>query len=274
MSTAVLVKNVKKTFGNYNLPNWKNFTRTTGRPALPPRPVTVLDDVSFQVAQGEIFAILGSGGAGKSTLIRMLAALLRPDSGCIKVFGWDVVHQAAQVQRLINPLWMDASFFQNISMLENLAYSLRQSSLNGQELRRRILEILARLGVNEEQAALPMEALPRAVVQKAALARALLSRPRLLLLDEPTAGLDFYSKQDIYQTLRELRSEQDLTIVVATRQRAEAEAFSDRFAVLQGGRIAALETPQKADGGVHQGEEVSLKELYWTHRREDSLVEC
>src|SRR5690606_7992018 len=63
MSTAVLVKNVKKTFGNYNLPNWKNFTRTTGRPALPPRPVTVLDDVSFQVAQGEIFAILGSGGA-------------------------------------------------------------------------------------------------------------------------------------------------------------------------------------------------------------------
>jgi ABC-2 type transport system ATP-binding protein len=207
-------------------------------------PVVALDDVSFAIARGECVAVLGQNGSGKSTLVRLLSTLLLPDGGSARVFGHDVVRDERAVRRVVNRVSVEASFFKRMSAAENLAYAARFYGLGPSHTRRRIPEILERVGFPVERAGAPMEDLSRGMQQKVALARALLTSPTLLLLDEPTTGLDPRAKLEVQGFIREVRREHDTTTLLCTHDMTEAETLADRVGILDGGRLLALEEPR------------------------------
>ena len=163
-----------------------------------------LTDVSFTIARGECVAILGQNGSGKSTLVRILSTLLLPDGGSARVFGHDVVRDANAVRPLVNRVSVEASFFKRMSASENLAYAARFYGFTPAATRERIPEILERVGFSLARTGDPMQDLSRGMQQKVALARALLTSPVLLLLDEPTTGLDPRSKREVQEFIREV----------------------------------------------------------------------
>ncbi|MBW3632561.1 MAG: ABC transporter ATP-binding protein [Chloroflexi bacterium] len=227
--------------------------------------VRAVDDVSFTVGRNEIFGVLGANGSGKSTLIRMLSTLLIPDSGRVEVFGYDVRRDEAEVKRLINRVSVEASFFKKLSPGENLAYALRLYGRSGSAVRDETYAVLERLGIARDKVGEPLEQLSRGMQQKVAIARALLTSPVLLLLDEPTTGLDPRSKLDVQRFVRELREGHDATILLCTHDMAEAEALCDRVAILEKGRLAALDTVTglKQRYGAEIGtDDPSLEEIF------------
>jgi ABC-2 type transport system ATP-binding protein len=200
-----------------------------------------LDDVSLELARGECVAVLGQNGSGKSTLVRLLSTLLLPDGGSATVFGHDVVRETKAVRRLVNRVSVEASFFKKMSSSENLHYAARFYGMTPSETRTRIPEILERVGFPSDRRGEPMEALSRGMQQKVALARALLTSPVLLLLDEPTTGLDPRSKREVQAFITEIRAEHDSTILLCTHDLVEAEALAERIGILDRGRLLALE---------------------------------
>jgi ABC-2 type transport system ATP-binding protein len=250
---AVRVDGVYKAFGKERpmgewLPwrrNGKSAAGTAGSAengAASKRTVAV-NHVSFDIQRGEIFGVLGPNGSGKSTLIRLMATLLLPDAGRIVIFGHDVEREPMVVQRMLNRVSVEASFFKKLSPMENLLYGARLYGLEGSEVRQRVLAILQRLDIPKKHIYEPMDQMSRGMQQKVAVARALLSSPRLLLLDEPTTGLDPRSKREVQAFVRELREEQGTTILLTTHDMEEAEKLCDRIAIMDGGAIVALDTP-------------------------------
>jgi ABC-2 type transport system ATP-binding protein len=222
-----------------------------------------VDHVSFSVQQAEIFGVLGPNGSGKSTLIRLIATLLLPDEGTITVFGCDVKSQAMQVQRMINRVSVEASFFKKLSPMENLLYGARLYGMEGKETRHKVVEILTRLGLEKNTIRQPMEEMSRGMQQKVAIARALLSRPKLLLLDEPTTGLDPRSKREVQAVIRELNEQHGTTILLTTHDMGEAEALCHRIAIVDSGRIVALDTPTALKKLIPQnGHEITLEDVF------------
>ena len=203
--------------------------------------VVALDEVSFTVGRGECVAVLGQNGSGKSTLVRLLSTLLLPDGGSARVFGHDVVRDERAVRGVVNRVSVEASFFKRMSATENLSYAARFYGLGPGQTRRRIPEILERVGFPGERSSAPMEDLSRGMQQKVALARALLTSPTLLLLDEPTTGLDPRAKLEVQEFIREVRRLHDTTTLLCTHDMTEAETLADRVGILDGGRLLALE---------------------------------
>jgi ABC-2 type transport system ATP-binding protein len=205
------------------------------------QPTAALDGVSFGIARGECVAILGQNGSGKSTLVRLLSTLLLLDGGSARVFGHDVTREEGAVRRLVNRVSVEASFFKRMSARENLSYAARFYGMPPATTRERVPQILERVGFPLERDSAPMEDLSRGMQQKVALARALLTSPTLLLLDEPTTGLDPRSKREVQAFIREVRRTHDTTILLCTHDMAEAEALADRVGILDRGRLLALE---------------------------------
>lgn len=228
---AVVVENLRK-----------EFVRSDGRSRLRGRRerVEALKGVSFEIARGECVAILGQNGSGKSTLVRLLSTLLLHDGGSAHVFGHDVFKDTRAVRRLVNRVSVEASFFKKMSSAENLSYAARFYGLTAGQTRDRIPEILDRVGFPSERRNEAMEDLSRGMQQKVALARALLTQPILLLLDEPTTGLDPRSKLEVQEFIREVRQVHDATILLCTHDLDEAESLADRIGILDGGRLIAL----------------------------------
>jgi ABC-2 type transport system ATP-binding protein len=204
-------------------------------------PGVALQSLTFTVERGECVAILGQNGSGKSTLVRVLSTLLLADGGTARVFGHDVVAEARTVRRLVNRVSVEASFFKKLSAAENLHYASRFYGMAARESRARIPEILGRVGFPAERRGEPMENLSRGMQQKVALARALLTAPVLLLLDEPTTGLDPRSKLEVQAFVREVRAAHDATILLCTHDLAEAEALASRVGILDRGELLCLE---------------------------------
>jgi ABC-2 type transport system ATP-binding protein len=206
-------------------------------------PVEAVVDLSLRLDRGTIHGVLGANGSGKSTLIRLIAGLLTLDSGRVEVFGHDVVRDELQVKRLINRVSVDAAFFKKLSPMENLTFAARVYGLEIRAARKAVYEILARLHVASDRVDRPIQQMSRGMQQKVAIARALLTSPVLLLLDEPTTGLDPRSKLDVRSFVEELRENHDTTIVLTTHDLEEAEQLSDRITILDAGRIVAEDTP-------------------------------
>ncbi len=257
---AVRVEYALKIFGG----KWNGFlpTRHSGTGA-PDGAKVAVDRVSLEIQRGEIFGVLGPNGSGKSTLIRLIATLLLPDDGRVTVFGHDVVAEARKVQTLINRVSVEASFFKKLSPMENLLYGARLYGISAGEAHQRVHDILTRLGLEARAIHNPMEEMSRGMQQKVAIARAFLSQPILLLLDEPTTGLDPRSKREVQAFVRELRDTHDATILLTTHDMYEAEALCDRIAIIDGGQIVALDTPENLKTLIpRNGHAPTLEEVF------------
>jgi len=218
----------------------KVFSRRKG---LRRRSRAALNGVTFQIERGECVAILGQNGSGKSTLVRLLSTLLLPDGGSARIFGYDVFREARKVRRLVNRVSVEASFFKKMSAAENLSYAARFYGMTPRQTSERIPVILERVGFPSNRRGEAMEHLSRGMQQKVALARALLTSPVLLLLDEPTTGLDPRSKAEVQAFIREIRASNDATILLCTHDMKEAEELADRVGLLDRGELLFLEPP-------------------------------
>jgi ABC-2 type transport system ATP-binding protein len=230
------------------------------------KPVVAVNDVSMSIRRGEIYGVLGANGSGKSTLIRLISTLLTLDGGRVEVLGHDVEREEMAVKQLINRVSVDAAFFKKLSPHENLAYAARLYGMDAKQARVQVIGILARLGVGEKRLDRPVEQMSRGMQQKVAIARALLTSPTVLLLDEPTTGLDPRSKLDVQTFIEEVRDTHDATIVLTTHDLAEAERLCDRIALINDGRMVAEGTPAELKTMVERdyGKEPTLESVFMT----------
>jgi ABC-2 type transport system ATP-binding protein len=222
-----------------------------------------LQGVSLSLKRGEVVGILGPNGSGKSTLVRVISTLTVPDSGSVRIFDVDAVAQPKIVQRYINRVSVEASFFKKMSSLENLLFGAKLYGITDRESRPRIEEILRSIGFDYKRVGEPMEHLSRGTQQKIALARALLTSPMLMLLDEPTTGLDPRSKRDVQELIWKIRSSHDSSILLCTHDMSEAEELCDRIGILVDGNLIALDTPLGLKQRYQKGVELpTLEEVF------------
>jgi ABC-2 type transport system ATP-binding protein len=198
-----------------------------------------IDDVSFSVAEGETYGLLGPNGSGKSSLIRILSTLLIADSGTVKLLGYSLPEHQGKVRQIIGRVSVDAAFYKKLSARENLLYTALLYGQKARDAEVRALEILDRLGLEGTKFSTPLEEMSRGMQQKISIARALVVNPPLLLLDEPTTGLDPKSRRDVQSFLEELRTREGTTILLTTHDMAEAERLCARIGFLAHGKLVA-----------------------------------
>ncbi len=229
--------------------------------------VDAITDVSLRLERGDIHGILGANGSGKSTLIRLISGLLTLDEGRVEVFGHDIERDELAVKRLINRVSVDAAFFKKLSPMENLVFAARLYGLDGSTAKHDAIAILERLGISEKRLNRPIEQMSRGMQQKVAIARALLTSPSLLLLDEPTTGLDPRSKLEVQTFIEEINQTADATIVLTTHDLAEAERLCGRITVLNDGKVVAEDTPEglKALISEPSGRTATLEDVFMTY---------
>jgi ABC-2 type transport system ATP-binding protein len=197
--------------------------------------------VSFEVQRKEIFALLGPNGGGKTTLFKILSTALTPTSGTAAIFGFDIQKQADEVRRRIGVVFQNPSLDKKLTVLENLRYHGQLYGLRGSELTTRVAEMMERLSVADRASHL-VETLSGGLARRVELAKGLLHRPELLILDEPSVGLDPGARHDLWLYLQKLREKEGVTILVTTHLIDEGDR-SDRVLVLNEGKIVALDTP-------------------------------
>ena len=230
-------------------------------------PVVAIADVSLRLERGGTIGILGANGSGKSTLIRLVSGLLTLDEGRVEVFGHDIERDEMAVKRLINRVSVDAAFFKKLSPMENLLFAARLYGIDSKFAREETVRITARLGIAEKRLGRPVEQMSRGMQQKIAIARALLTSPTLLLLDEPTTGLDPRSKLDVQAFIEEIRESHDASIVLTTHDLDEAERLCDEIVVLNDGRIVAQGSPEALKRLVAErhGEAPTMHNVFMTY---------
>lgn len=202
-----------------------------------------LHDVSLQVPQGELLAVMGRSGSGKSTVLRLVAGLLDGYRGRIDIGGEDVGGVPVW-RRQVGMVFQQYALFPHLSVLDNVAYGLRMRGVTTGERQRRAREMLARVGLDELAARRPAS-LSGGQQQRVALARALAIEPRVLLLDEPLAALDAGIRQQLRDEIRALQRASGATTLIVTHDRDEALSMADRVAVIDGGRLLQIDTPQR-----------------------------
>lgn len=202
---------------------------------------TALDAVSFDVRRGEIFALLGPNGGGKTTLFRLLSTLIPLQTGAIRVLGDDVARDVDRVRRTIGIVFQAPSLDKKLSVVENLRHQGHLYSLRGPALAARIDAMLGRLRLEDRRHDL-VETLSGGLRRRVELAKGMLHEPRVLILDEPSTGLDPGARADLWEYLRLVRKEQGTTVVLTTHLLEEADK-ADRLAILDRGRLVALDTP-------------------------------
>ena len=200
-----------------------------------------LKGISFGVNTGEIFALLGPNGSGKTTLFRILSTLMLPSGGSALIAGYDTAKQPDQVRRRIGVVFQAQSIDIKLTAAENLWHQGHLYGLQGSELKARIAEMLGRVALSE-RANDRVETFSGGMQRRVELAKGLMHRPSVLLLDEPTTGLDPGARRDLWLYLQELRSQEHVSIIVTTHLMEEAERC-DRLAILSEGQIVALGTP-------------------------------
>src|SRR5499427_9399005 len=206
--------------------------------------LVALHPLDLTLDRGSTTGMIGPNGSGKSTLVRVLATLVLPDAGWARVFGHDVVTDSFSVKRHINRVSVEAAFFKELSAWENLVYSSRIYGVAGRGLRRRVESVLGRFGLPRDVLDMPLRHLSRGQQQKVAIARSVLTTPSLLLMDEPTTGLDPRSKREVQQMVADLR-EDSVTTLLCTHDMEEAESLCDRVLLMDYGRVLADGRPSQ-----------------------------
>ena len=231
--TAISVRDLKKSFGERQ----------------------ALDGISLAVKQGELFCLLGPNGGGKSTLFRILATLLLPDSGSAEIVGHDVIRDAASVRMRLGVVFQSPSLDGKLTILENLRCGGALYGLRGAELESRIADASKALNLTDRLGDL-VETLSGGLQRRAEIAKCLLIRPEVLLLDEPSTGLDPGARLDLWAALENLRKDHGVTALCTTHLMEEA-ARADRVGIVSAGRLVALGTPDELTGAIG-GDVISL----------------
>jgi ABC-2 type transport system ATP-binding protein len=223
----------------------KTFTAKTGPPfRKTKKTLRAVDGVSFAIERGEIFSLLGPNGAGKTTTIKILATLLIPTSGIALVSGFDVVKNDFQVRKVLTAVLPgERTLYWKLTVKENLRYFGSLYGLSRKEMKPRIEKLLNDFELADKEDTL-VEKLSTGQRQKAVLCRAMLPEPEVLLLDEPTLGLDPVAGKHLRELIRKIR-ERGTTILLTTHYMYEADELSDRVAIIDNGRIVCLDTPEK-----------------------------
>jgi len=207
-------------------------------------------DLTLSIAEREIFAVLGPNGSGKTTLFRVLSTLIPIQQGDVRILGHDLRREAAAIRAQLGVVFQSPSIDKKLTVIENLIHHGRLYGLNGRDLHTRADEMLARLGLSDRRRDL-VEKLSGGLRRRVELATGMLHRPRVLLLDEPSTGLDPGARSDLWQYLEQVRDKDGVTVVVTTHLLDEAQR-ADRIAIMHKGELAALDTPvalQAAVGG-------------------------
>ena len=215
-----------------------------------------LRSVSFEIAAGEIFAFLGPNGGGKSTLFRVLSTLMPPQQGHVNILGQSVVEKQLAVRETIGVVFQAPSLDKKLTVDENLSQQAALYGLHGDQLTQRREEVLQQLGLVDRRSDLT-ETLSGGLRRRVDLAKGLLHRPRLLLLDEPSTGLDPGARSDLWRYLQQLRDDFGVTIVLTSHLLEEADR-ADRVAVLHLGQIVAQGTPAELRESVG-GDSISIE---------------
>jgi ABC-2 type transport system ATP-binding protein len=245
----------------------------------------ILKGIDAELESGSIMTIIGPNGSGKSTLIRVLSTLLVPGSGNVRLLGYRIPGEEAEVRRLVGRVSVDAAFYKKLSARENLLYSAYLYGMEKTAAERRAMEILEALGMDGEKFTDPLEELSRGMQQKVAITRALLVNPPLLLLDEPTTGLDPKSKRDVQTFIEALREEHGTTIVLTSHDMAETERLCARIGFIARGGLIAEGTADelKRNAGAETlddafialaGEKLDEGEAVGKKKREEALAEA
>jgi ABC-2 type transport system ATP-binding protein len=200
-----------------------------------------LHDVSFAVEPGEIFALLGPNGGGKSTLFRLLTTLMPLAEGQIRIFAADVQSDVMQVRRQVGVVFQSPSLDRKLTVEENLIHHAALYGLSGRVARDRAAALLEKLGVLDRRRDL-VESLSGGLRRRVELAKGMMHQPRLLLMDEPSTGLDPAARSDLWTCLRDLREQQGVTVALTTHLLEEADK-ADRIAILDRGSLVAWDTP-------------------------------
>ncbi|HEU0006739.1 MAG TPA: ATP-binding cassette domain-containing protein, partial [Terriglobia bacterium] len=204
--------------------------------------VQALRKVAFSVSTGEIFGLLGPNGSGKTSLFRVLTTLLSPTAGSISVFGESVERSPASVRRVAGVVFQSQSLDRKLTVIENLRHQGHLYGLSGAQLQERTAEVLQRFGLTERGSDI-VEILSGGMKRRVELAKSVLHRPRLLLLDEPSTGLDPGARRDFWQYLEALNRQDGTTVLLTTHLMDEAEQCH-RLAILNEGVLVALDTPE------------------------------
>jgi ABC-2 type transport system ATP-binding protein len=223
----VEVKDLKKKFGDF----------------------TAVDGLSFSVEHGEIFGLLGPNGAGKSTLIRMLTTLVPPTSGTARVNNFDIVHEANGVRRSIGVIPQAMTSDMELSAVENLTIFSKLYGIPREKRKKIIPQLLEEVDLTQ-WAEKPIKMFSGGMRRRLEIARGLVHQPKIFFLDEPTTGLDPVSRVSVWEMLARLKRERDLTIIVTTHYMDEADKLCDRIAIIDHGKLAALDSPLKLKASI------------------------
>ncbi|MFC5831718.1 ABC transporter ATP-binding protein [Nonomuraea insulae] len=203
--------------------------------------VTALDEVSLEIGQGEFFALLGPSGCGKTTLLRIIAGFETPDAGTVTLDGEDLLAKQPN-RRPISLMFQSYALFPHMTVAKNVAYGLERERLPRQEIKQRVGEVLETVGLSAHASRKPAQ-LSGGQRQRVALARSIVKRPRLLLLDEPLSALDKKVRADMQLELKRLQHEVGITFVVVTHDQEEAMSLADRIAVFDSGSVRQVDEP-------------------------------
>jgi ABC-2 type transport system ATP-binding protein len=204
--------------------------------------VTAVDGISFEVQEGELFGLLGPNGAGKTTTINILSTLLRPTSGTAEVAGIPVIGNRDAVRRQIGIVFQDPALDNKLTGRENLEFHAMMYGISKEERRRRIDEVLGLVELKEKENVL-VEKYSGGMKRRLEIARGLIHKPRVLFLDEPTLGLDTQTRRHIWEYIKKLNRESGTSIILTTHYMEEADYLCDRIAIIDKGKIVAMDTP-------------------------------
>ena len=216
--------------------------------------------VSFTIGKGEIFGLLGPNGAGKTTIIRILSTVLEADAGDAVIGGFSVRKNPADVRKLIGVCPQDLALYEDLSALDNLVFFGRMEGLDGKEAKAQAMANLTLMGLNE-RAKGKIAKFSGGMKRRVNLAIALMGNPKLLILDEPTVGIDPQSRNNIFETINNLR-DKGLTVLYTTHYMEEADHICDRVAIMDGGKIVAMDTPHNLKRQIGDPDKVTLEDVF------------
>jgi len=219
-----------------------------------------VNGVSFTVNEGEIFGLLGPNGAGKTTTIRILSTILPPDRGDVTIGGHSIRHDPDAVRRIIGVCPQELALYAEMSAMDNLVFFGRMVGLESKEARAQASANLELMGLMD-RARGKVDKFSGGMKRRVNLAIALMGHPRLLFLDEPTVGIDPQSRNMIYETIEGLR-DKGMTILYTTHYMDEADRLCSRVAIMDGGRIVALDTPRGLKSMIGPPEQVTLEDVF------------